>query len=162
MRAWLSLGSNIDPGQNLQAAVRKLRALFGHLVLSRVYESDAIGFEGAPFFNMVVGIETSRPVAELTSLLRELEVDQGRVRGADKFAPRTLDVDLLVYGNQVVDDGRLQLPRGEILDYAFVLRPLAEVAGDEIHPSIGISYRALWEGFDKNRQPLRPVALDLD
>ena len=162
VRAWLSLGSNVEPARNLRAAVRGLRVLFGPLVLSPVYRSEAVGFEGEPFLNMVVGIETDLTAAEVSAMLRRLEADQGRVGSADKFAPRTLDIDLLTLGDQVVDDGRLQLPRDEILEYAFVLRPLADVAGDELHPLRGASYRDLWAAFDQAHQPTRRVELALD
>lgn len=161
-RVWLSLGSNIERSHNLRAAVRSLRAVFGQLVLSPVYESQAVGFKGAPFFNMVVGLETDLPPEALADRLRQLESEQGRIRGADKFAPRTLDVDLLIYGDRVINQGSLQLPRDEIVRYAFVLRPLADVAGSEVHPVSGESYQALWAAFDQRSQPLHPVTLLLD
>ena len=93
--------------------------------------------------------------------MREPKEWFGRVRGANRFAPRTLDIDLLTYGDQVIQDDDIEVPRDEITRYAFVLRPLAEVAGEEIHPQTGLSYRAMWEAFDCSGQSLRPLEFEL-
>jgi 2-amino-4-hydroxy-6-hydroxymethyldihydropteridine diphosphokinase len=90
--------------------------------------------------------------------LRAIEEAHGRLRDGPKFSSRTLDIDLLTLGDQVVHAGKLELPRDEILKYAFVLRPLADVAPEERHPLVGRSYRELWQGFDQAAQPLWPVA----
>jgi 2-amino-4-hydroxy-6-hydroxymethyldihydropteridine diphosphokinase len=157
MRAWLSLGSNIDRERNIRGALRDLAAEFGELVVSRVYECEAVGFDGDPFYNLVVGIDSERPPLELARAMRAIEDAHGRTRGGNKMAPRTLDIDLLTYGDRVLDEGGLRLPRDEILKYAFVLGPLAEVAGAERHPLDGRSYAELWSVFDQTAQPLRPV-----
>lgn len=160
-RVWLSLGSNIEREKNIKAAVSTLQRMFGHLILSSVYEGEAVGFQGAPFFNLVVGVETDRGPLELVALFRGIESDQGRKRGTDKFAPRSIDIDLLTYGDQVIQSDQLSLPRDEITRYSFVLLPLAEVAGEERHPLTGLSYRELWQRFDQASQPLQPVNIDL-
>jgi len=160
VRVWLSLGSNIDRAHNIRTAVAALGRRFSPLILSQVYESEAVGFDGAPFYNMVVGLDTDLPVDQLNRYLHELETDQGRDRKGPRFAPRTLDIDLLTYGDKILDSGSARLPRDEILRYAFVLRPLSEVAGDERHPLDGRSYRALWAAFAQSDQPLWPVALE--
>ncbi len=154
VRAWLSLGSNIDPQRRIPAAIEVLREHFGELVVSPVYESEAVGFSGDNFYNLVVGIMTRLPATQLAQRLREIESAHGRVRGAEKFSSRTLDIDLLTYGNETIDDGGVQVPRDEILRYAFVLRPLSEVAPDERHPVTGLTYRDHWERFDATGQPL--------
>jgi len=136
-RVWLSIGSNQDRERSIRGAVRSLREAYGPLILSPVYETEAVGFEGEPFLNLVAGFETRVPVSALNTRLREIEDAHGRVRGQEKFAPRTLDIDLLTYGDLVGRIGGCELPRDEILDYAFVLRPLADVAGDELHPVVG-------------------------
>jgi 2-amino-4-hydroxy-6-hydroxymethyldihydropteridine diphosphokinase len=160
VRAWLSLGSNVDRERNIRGALRDLAAEFGELVVSRVYECEAVGFDGDPFYNLVVGIDTRLPPLQLARAMRAIEDAHGRTRGGDKFAPRTLDIDLLTYGDQVLDKDPLRLPRDEILKYAFVLGPLAEVAGGERHPVDGRSYAELWAAFDRDAQPLRPVEFE--
>lgn len=161
-RCWVSIGSNLDRERSIRGAVKSLRERFGELVLSRVYESKAVGFQGQPFYNLVAALDTSEEVPALRVALRSIEDAHGRVRGPDRFASRTLDIDLLTYGDRTGTVEGYQLPREEILLYAFVLGPLAEVAGDEIHPGAGRSYRDLWRAFDKSRQPLAPVAFALD
>jgi 2-amino-4-hydroxy-6-hydroxymethyldihydropteridine diphosphokinase len=155
VRAWLSLGSNISPVENIAAALIDLEAQFGHLVVSPTYESVAVGFEGANFHNLVVGIESALEPHALARELRAIEERHGRVRGANKFSSRTLDIDLLTYGDQIIDDGVIEVPRHEILQYAFVLLPLSEVAGEERHPRTGQTYRTIWQAFDGSDQPLR-------
>lgn len=154
VRAWLSLGSNISPQAQIPAAVDALAAIFGELVVSPVYESEAVGFSGDNFYNLVVGIKTSLSPRALVQRLRQMEETHGRVRGADKFSPRTIDIDLLTYGDVIIDDGDIQLPRSEILRFAFVLLPLTEVAGDERHPLTGSTYRDHWRAFKGLDQPL--------
>jgi len=158
VRAWLSLGSNIDPKHRIPAAIEVLREHFGDLVVSPVYESEAVGFTGDNFYNLVVGIETRLPATQLAQRLREIESAHGRVRGAEKFSSRTLDIDLLTYGDSQIDEAGVQVPRDEILRYAFVLLPLSEVAPDERHPATGLTYREHWERFDASGQPLWRVA----
>lgn len=160
LRIWLSLGSNQAREQSLRGAVRMLREAFGPLVLSAVYESDAVGFVGEPFLNLVAGAETDLPVEAVQRRLRQIEDAHGRVRGGDKFSPRTLDIDLLTYGALVRPD--LDLPREEIVRHAFVLGPLAEVAPDERHPVLGRRYAELWAAFDQAAQPLQRVDLEWD
>ena len=144
-RCWLSIGSNQDREASIRGAIDDLRSTFGDLILSNVYESPAEGFDGEPFLNLVAGIDTNLSVGEIDRTLRAIEDAHGRIRGPDKFAPRTLDIDLLTYGQASGTlDGR-ELPRCEILRYAFVLGPLAEVAPDEVHPGTGRSFRDLAE-----------------
>jgi 2-amino-4-hydroxy-6-hydroxymethyldihydropteridine diphosphokinase len=162
VRVWLSLGSNISPQKQIVSAIATLKERFGELIISPVYESKAVGFEGDNFLNLVVGIVTDLLPQELNAVLRKIEEDQGRLRSAEKFSPRTLDIDLLTYGEQVISQDNLQIPRDEILRYAFVLRPLADVAANECHPQTGRTYGDLWQDFDGSDQPLWPVALGVN
>ncbi len=143
-RIWVSVGSNIERETHIRAALTELRALFGELAVSPVYEAQAVGFDGDPFFNLVVGFDSELPPATLHDVMREIEARYGRERGGDKLASRTLDLDVLTYGDQVSDEGGKALPRDDIVDYAFVLAPLADVAGDERHPVLGERYAELW------------------
>ncbi len=88
-------------------------------------------------------------------------MEHGRVHGGNKFEARTLDLDLVLYGDLILSEGRLQIPRDEITRYAFVLEPLAEVSPDLRHPETNIRYAELWENFDKsNLRQQKTNALD--
>src|SRR3972149_481857 len=126
-RVYVSIGSNIDREKNLRGAVRALATRFGPLTLSRVYETEAVGFAGDNFYNLVTAFDTEEPVEELSVTLARIEMQHGRTRGANPFAPRTLDLDLLLYGDLVRHDGACDIPRPDIKKYAFVLGPLAEL-----------------------------------
>lgn len=154
---YLGLGSNIEREQSIAAGLDALEELFGELLLSAVYDSPAIGFEGDAFLNMVVGVETQLPLAELAARLREIETAHGRPVNATRFSARQLDIDILTYGTAVGVIAGVVLPRGEILENAFVLRPLAELAPAAVHPVTGISYASLWRAFDQASQPLQRV-----
>ncbi|MCG6860568.1 MAG: 2-amino-4-hydroxy-6-hydroxymethyldihydropteridine diphosphokinase [Chromatiaceae bacterium] len=157
---WVSIGSNQDRERCIRGSVHALRERFGGLILSSVYESAAVGVAGEPYFNLVAGFGTTESVSRLLATLRSIEDSFGRVRGTEKFSSRTLDLDLLTYGGLTGSFDGYKLPRDDILRYAFVLCPLAEIAGDEIHPCVARSYRQLWEAFDREAQQLVPVAFD--
>jgi 2-amino-4-hydroxy-6-hydroxymethyldihydropteridine diphosphokinase len=154
---YISLGSNIDREEHTRAGVNALRLAFGELKLSSVYESEAVGFAGDAFYNMVIACEVSTPVHETNQILRAIEDANGRDRSGPRFSSRTLDLDLLLYDDLVIDENGLKLPRGEILKNAFVLWPLAEIAPDRIHPETGTSFAELWAAFDKSKEHLKPI-----
>lgn len=156
-RIYVSLGTNIDRETNLRAGVAELRHCFGELVLSSVYESEAVGFSGDPFYNMVAGFESDESVEAVAQELHAIEDRHGRQRNGPRFSSRTLDIDLLLYGDRVIDEGKLHLPRDEITKHAFVLWPLAEIAPDENHPVLGVTYGELWQTFDRSKQSLWPI-----
>ncbi|HDX8380318.1 TPA: 2-amino-4-hydroxy-6-hydroxymethyldihydropteridine diphosphokinase [Aeromonas salmonicida] len=155
-RIYISLGSNIEREHHIRAGLDALHAEFGELTVSRVFESEAVGFAGRPFYNLVVGADTALPLATLCQRLRAMEFAHGREPDAKKFAPRTLDLDLLLYGD-LVCDVPVALPRGEILTNAFVLWPLAELAPSLRHPVDGRTLDELWQGYDKASQRLSPI-----
>lgn len=154
---FLGLGSNIERERYLTAGLDALERLLGGLSLSPVYDCPAIGFEGQPFLNMVVGARTDLPIEELAAALRHLETEHGRPADPPRFGPRQLDIDILTYGDLVGRFGPVTLPRGEILENAFVLRPLAELAPDARHPVTGLSYAQHWAAFDQTAQPIARV-----
>lgn len=157
-RAWLGLGSNVDREKHIRAALDALADRFGTLVISPVYDSASIGFDGNPFLNLVVGIDTDLPPGELVAWLRALEDANGRVRSQGRqYNDRTLDVDILTWGNVAGRVDGIELPRNEVVKHAFVLLPLVDVAGDEIHPALDISYRALLARKDFSNQTLVAV-----
>jgi 2-amino-4-hydroxy-6-hydroxymethyldihydropteridine diphosphokinase len=158
-RCWISVGSNVERDASIRGAIDDLHHAFGALVISSVYETEAVGFDGDAFYNLVVGIRSEQTAAAIRRTLRAIEEGRGRLREAERFAPRTLDLDLLTWGDAVgVIDG-YELPRDEILKYAFVLAPLADVAPDERHPADGRSYAQLWREMKPSAAPLRRVAL---
>ncbi|MCU7881712.1 MAG: 2-amino-4-hydroxy-6-hydroxymethyldihydropteridine diphosphokinase [Candidatus Thiodiazotropha sp. (ex Lucinoma aequizonata)] len=157
VNVWLGLGSNMEPEKHVPEAVCDLATIFGELRVSPVYESEAVGFLGDNFFNLVVGIRTRSSLRDLVTQLRQVEERHGRQRSNEKFLSRTLDIDLLTYGDQVVNDGSIQLPRDEILRFAFVLLPLSDVAGNEVHPTTGFTYNQLRAAFNKQDQSLWQV-----
>ncbi|MDH3281532.1 MAG: 2-amino-4-hydroxy-6-hydroxymethyldihydropteridine diphosphokinase [Gammaproteobacteria bacterium] len=151
-KVYVSIGSNIDPADNVRSAVAALRRKFDPLELSSVYASEPVGFDGAHFYNLVAAFETDLPLEDINRRLREIEDAHGRVRGGDKFDSRTLDLDVLLYGSLV--DRERGIPRHEIDQYAFVLKPLAEIAGDETHPGTGCTFKCMWERFPAAAQRL--------
>lgn len=154
---YVSIGSNIDRESNIRGGVAALRERFGELRLSTVYESEAVGFAGDPFYNLVASFETDARPDEVVAALRAIEDRFGRVRTGPRFSSRTLDIDLLLYGDAVFEQP-VVIPRQEITRNAFVLRPLAELAPDRVHPQTGKTYARMWQEFDQAAQPLWPVA----
>ncbi|MBI5450438.1 MAG: 2-amino-4-hydroxy-6-hydroxymethyldihydropteridine diphosphokinase [Gammaproteobacteria bacterium] len=157
---YVSVGSNIEREKNVRSAIAALREQFGELTLSTVYDCKAVGFDGDDFYNLVVGFETDDGVQAVAQLLQEIEVEHGRTRNRQRFVSRTLDLDLLLYGNLILKDDVICLPREEITRYAFVLAPLAEIAGERRHPMSGKRLRDMWAAFDGGSQVLRPVQFD--
>ena len=156
----LSLGSNIDAPNNIRKAVRALRHEFDALKCSSVYESEAIGFVGANFLNLVAIIETTADLSSISSVLKLLEDRFGRNREQPRFSARTLDVDILFYGDEKTKSDEIELPKEEITQYAFVLQPLAELLPARIHGFTGLTYADLWDEFDQSNQQLWKVDFD--
>ena len=148
-KGYISIGSNIDKDKNILASLHALEHHFGKLTISSIYESEPVGFTGDTFYNLVVGFNSELGVKEVAKQLRQIELDNGRTRDSQKFSARTLDLDLILYDDLILNDGRLQIPRDEIERYAFVLEPLAEIAPALKHPISHLSYAELWEKFDK-------------
>lgn len=159
-RVYLSLGSNIDRYRHISAALDALAADFGALDISTVYESEAVGFDGSNFLNLVVGMHTDLPIGDLSTRLKQIEDENGRNRKGPKFSPRTLDIDILTVDDFVGEDSGVELPRDEITKNAFVLLPMAELAPDTLHPSLKRSYSELWQGYDQSAQKLWPVGFE--
>jgi len=154
---YLSLGSNIDRHRRITAALDALAENFGELLLSSVYESVSVGFEGDSFFNLVVGINSSQSVGQISKILKSIEDQNGRDRSGPRFGSRSLDIDILTVDDIAGEIDGIQLPRDEVLKNAFVLLPLAEIAAQTPHPVTGQSYSQHWQEFDKDKQKLWPV-----
>jgi 2-amino-4-hydroxy-6-hydroxymethyldihydropteridine diphosphokinase len=145
--AYLGFGSNIDAPANIASGIDALRERFGDVRLSPIYRSAAVGFEGSDFINLVAAIETTMSPLELREFLHALEDHHGRARDVPKFSDRTLDIDILLYDDLYLLSPVLEIPRGEILTSAHVLRPLADLAPDLLHPVERHTMLELWERF---------------
>ena len=157
---YISLGSNIEREYHVQHGLKALASTFDisfeQLSLSSLFESEAVGFSGNAFYNMVIGIKTEYNVEQVAHKLRTIEINYGRELNAKKFSPRTLDLDLLLYDDLIIETPA-QLPREEINKNAFVLRPLSEIAPTLIHPLLRLNYQALWQQYNKTSQHLKIV-----
>ncbi len=158
--AYLGLGSNVEAKRHIKIAVHALIRMFGDAEVSPIYRSKAVGFEGDDFINLVVRIQTDLKPLELRQYLRNLEENHGRDRGAPKWSDRTLDVDILLFGDLVIDSEKLTLPRPEIVHFAHVLKPLADIAPDLIHPVEGLSYAEIWTRGDWKEAGLELIDAD--
>ncbi len=145
VQCYVSVGSNIDKATNINAGLCSLRDAFGELNVSPIYETAAIGFDGDDFYNLVVGFESNLPAFDVAQQLRELEFFHGRFPNSQKFSPRSLDLDLLLYGDAIINDENLKLPRVDIENYIFVLQPLADLAPNLNHPIQQKTYRKMLE-----------------
>ena len=153
-KVYIGLGSNIDPEENLRLGIDELGARFGMLELSNVYRNAAVGFDGDDFLNLVAGFESDTSPAQLHTMLLEIHGLAGRRRGESRYSPRTLDIDLLLYDDLVLDEPPIRIPRSDILKYSFVLGPLAEIAPQLRHPETGKLISEHWAEYDKESHPL--------
>jgi 2-amino-4-hydroxy-6-hydroxymethyldihydropteridine diphosphokinase len=154
-RVYLSLGSNLEPRRHLVAAIAALRERFGEIDVSPAYRSHSVGFDGADFVNLAVGLDTDLSPEALNDWLHALEDRHGRRRDVPRYSDRTLDIDIVFYDALVIDGpGHLQVPRNE-LQHAFVLQPIADIAPDFRHPVSGASMAELWAAFPRRHEPLQ-------
>lgn len=142
--AYLGLGSNVEAVRHIRIAVQALEEQFGQVELSPVYRSEAVGFEGDDFLNLAARITTDMTPLQLRAFLRDLEAEHGRDRNTPKWSDRTLDIDILLYDELVVYDEDLELPRREILKFAHVLKPLADLAPQLMHPVERRTIAEIW------------------
>ena len=155
-QVYVSVGSNLDRERNIATALQLLTDRYGELQQSSVYESAAVGFDSAPFYNLVLGFSTQESPRVIQDQLHAIEERCGRQR-TTTLSARTLDLDLLLYDDRVMADGKLVLPREDINRYAFVLGPLAEIAGTARHPVTALSYADMWAAFDDRDQLLTRI-----
>jgi len=158
-QVYISVGSNQQARHHVRKALDALNAKFSPIDVSPIYESVAVGFDGDNFINLVVGFETELSLQDLNRTLNQIEQSCGRKRGEERFTSRTMDLDLLIYGDLVCHDDACDIPRREITRNAFVLKPLAELAPDSLHPELGGSFLQLWQQADFTDQDLWKVEL---
>jgi 2-amino-4-hydroxy-6-hydroxymethyldihydropteridine diphosphokinase len=157
--AYLGLGSNIDARHNIRSAIAHLRETFTSVDLSPVYQATAYGFNGNDFINLVARIETPLTPLELKAFLTELENQHKRDRRAPKYGDRTLDIDILLYDDLYLLSPALEIPRNEILEAAYVLQPMADLAPDLNHPACGKTFSELWNNFPQDDMVLTSIEL---
>ena len=160
---YLGIGSNIDAHKNIAKGKLLLETVYPQVLFSRSFESASIGFDGDNFINLVAKISlvdgdlsAVQLLDDLVKLLKNIENKLGRARGGEKFSSRVMDIDILLFGDRV-SASPIELPREEILDNAYVLWPLSELAPELVHPVEKLSYTELWNNFDKNKQQLKPI-----
>ena len=160
--AYVSGGSNLDAEKNLVLAARALSARHPGTRYSRCYRNRAVGFEGPDFINFVAEVPVAGTPALLKGELECIETQCGRTRDAPKWAPRAMDLDILLFGDLVQETPGLVLPRPDLLRWGFMLGPLAELAPQLRHPLLERTFAQLWQDFDRAAHPLVVDALDLN
>jgi 2-amino-4-hydroxy-6-hydroxymethyldihydropteridine diphosphokinase len=154
---YVAAGSNIEPERNLQLAVAALAREFPGSRFSPWYRNRAAGFEGDDFINLVAGFATALDPPTLLERLRAIEAQCGRTRDAPRWAPRSMDLDVLLFGELVCGAPPLTVPRPDLLKRAYMLGPLADLAPDLMHPTAGKTIGELWRGFDQAAHPLQRI-----
>jgi 2-amino-4-hydroxy-6-hydroxymethyldihydropteridine diphosphokinase len=159
-KIYLGLGSNVEPEKYLQLGIRELGQRFAVLEMSNIYRSKAVGFDGADFLNLVLGFDSDLSPSEIHQSIEDIHRVAGRQRGESRFSARTLDIDLLLYDDLVLDAGPIRVPRTDILKYSFVLGPLAEIAANLRHPESGRLITEHWAEFDQESHPIVAVGVE--
>lgn len=154
-QVFVAAGSNVEPERHLALASDELCRIFGEVQFSPWYSNGAVGFEGEDFINFVVGFQTTLSLPDLVEQLRQIEALCGRPPGAPKWAPRSMDLDILLYDDVV--DATYRLPRPDLLKRPYMLGPLADIAPDHRHPTAHVTIGELWKQFDQGAHPMQPM-----
>lgn len=155
----VAAGSNVEPLAHLRRALDALLPRYPRLRRSTAYRNRAVGFEGEDFVNLVIRFDTDDDVHAVIDQLHAAEALCGRERHAPKWAPRSMDLDILLYGDRVCDQPGLVLPRPDLVRKAYMLGPAAELAPDTVHPTLGVTLGELWRNFAQVEHPLEAVEL---
>lgn len=159
-QVYVGIGSNIDREYNIRGGIKRIKSLYDDVVISKVYECAAFGFEGDDFYNLVAGFKTTQSLSKVAEMLRHIEFEFGRRRTETKYSPRSLDIDILMYDDMI--DEQYKIPRNDILEYAFVLKPLSEISPDLLHPVEKQTMSELWKNFDATVQAMEEVEFCLN
>ena len=147
-RVFVGIGTNINKEHNLRSCLNTLQQIFRNIIKSSVYQSAAVGFEGADFYNMVVSLETTLTPSSVNRVFFEIEKKHGRKRSKNQFVSRELDLDQLLYDDLIVDQNGVHLPHKDLSKHAYILKPMAEIAGELVHPKIDVRFSELWRHVD--------------
>lgn len=156
---YIAMGSNVEPESNLTKAARQLAQEFPDVRFSSWYRNAAVGFAGQDFINGVAAFTTPLALAALIERLHAIEMLCDRPRDAPRWAPRTMDLDILLYGDTRCDQPGLKLPRPDLLKRAYMLGPLAELAPRLVHPQTGLTIGEHWRRFDRAAHRMAKVDL---
>ena len=157
---YVSIGSNVNPEQHIRSCLRALVLEFDHLEVSPIYQNPAEGFIGDDFLNLVAAFETNDSAPEIARKLTLIENLLGRVRAGEKFGPRTLDIDILLYGDEIIKFGKYEFPRQELVKYSFMLKPLVDINPDLKHPVTKELFKTLWAELSLKKYTLTPILLN--
>jgi 2-amino-4-hydroxy-6-hydroxymethyldihydropteridine diphosphokinase len=160
-RVYVAAGSNVEPEKNLARACREIAERWDGAVFSRAFRNTAVGFDGPDFINMVVGFRSAETIDVVQSKLREIETICGRPRHAPKWASRTMDLDILLFGARIEKTADYTVPRPDLLKRPYMLGPMAELAPHEMHPVAGKTVGQLWAEFDRDGHAMTPVNIML-
>jgi 2-amino-4-hydroxy-6-hydroxymethyldihydropteridine diphosphokinase len=158
---FVAAGSNVEPEKNLARACAEIAHTWPDAHFSRAYRNVAVGFEGPDFINLVIGFSAAQPLHSVIEKLRGIETNCGRPRYAPKWASRTMDLDVLLFGDLVEKTTEYTLPRPDLLKRPYMLGPLAEIAADVVHPTERRTIGELWAAFDRDGHQMTPVRVDL-
>jgi 2-amino-4-hydroxy-6-hydroxymethyldihydropteridine diphosphokinase len=161
VRVFVAAGSNVEPEAHLARACAEIADSWRDSTFSRAYRNKAVGFDGPDFINLVVGFSTAQPLAMVIARLRAIETRCGRPRYAPKWASRSMDLDVLLFGDVVEQTDEYTLPRPDLLKRPYMLGPMAEIAPDVVHPTERRKIGDLWEHFARDGHEMTAVHIDL-
>ena len=153
---YLGIGSNINREATIRHGLKALESYYGELHISPIYESKAYGFDGDDFLNLVAGFDCNVEIEDLEKHLKAIEHQSGRNHSDSSYCSRTLDIDLLLYGDLISE--KYELPRSDIIQYAFVLKPLFDIAPDLLHPVEKKTIKEIWRSFNDPEQRIEEVS----
>jgi 2-amino-4-hydroxy-6-hydroxymethyldihydropteridine diphosphokinase len=156
---YVAAGSNVEPERNLARACAQIARLWADARFSRAYRNVAVGFDGPDFINLVVGFTTAQALREVLVQLHAIEHDCGRPRDAPKWASRTMDLDILLFGDLIEKTPEYTVPRPDLLKRPFMLGPMAEIAPQVVHPVCHKTIGELWSEFDRDGHEMTPVTI---
>ncbi|MEJ0085508.1 MAG: 2-amino-4-hydroxy-6-hydroxymethyldihydropteridine diphosphokinase [Pseudomonadota bacterium] len=156
---YVAAGSNVDPEPNLVRACAEIAQTWPDARFSRAYRNAAVGFEGPEFINLVVGFTTDQSLREVLARLHAIEIACGRPRNAPKWASRTMDLDILLYGDLIEKTAEYTVPRPDLIRRPFMLGPMAEIAPEVTHPVSHKTMAELWREFDRGGHVMTPVTI---
>ena len=160
-KVYIGIGSNINKEKNIKSCMTELRKNYQNFIISPIYETSSMGFDGPNFYNFVCSFDTTSDIYDLKVNLNAIENNHGRHFKETKFSSRTLDIDILYYDNQVISNEKIKIPRKEIIEYDFVLTPLIDIAPNFIHPVLKISHTHIMESTAIEKQIISKIDFDL-